>query len=614
MYCVKNITEDLFWIGGNDRRLALFENVYPVPHGVSYNSYLLLDEKTVVFDTVDKAVSGIFFENLQHLLHDRKLDYLVVNHMEPDHAATMNELVLRYPEVCIVCNAKTLTMIKQYFTFDIDNRLMLVKEQDTLCTGKHSFCFVMAPMVHWPEVMVTYDTTDKILFSADAFGTFGAINGNLFADEMDFKNQYVDEARRYYSNIVGKYGTQVQALLKKAASLDIAMICPLHGPVWRRDINWFLEKYQRWSSYTPEETAVIIAYASVYGNTENTANIIAMKLADKGVRNIKMYDVSVTHPSVIIAEAFRCSHLIFASTTYNAGIFVNMENLIHDLVAHNLQNRTVAIIENGTWAATSGKLIRAELEKCKNISILENTLSLKSSLKQEQLADVDALVEAVYATMPQPDPIVHDENKVEPNAMFKLSYGLFVLTARDGEKDNGCIINTVMQITDNPKRISIAVNKANLTHDMIDKTGCFNVSVLTTEAPFSLFEHFGFQSGREVDKLEGYAHVQRAENGLYYLTQYSNAFISAKVIQATDYGTHTVFVADVVEARVLSHAPSLTYDYYFANIKPKPQPVAPDKKGYVCKICGYVYEGDTLPEDFICPLCKHGAEDFEPLN
>ena len=349
MHCVKQITNDMYWVGASDRRLALFENVYPIPRGVSYNSYVLLDEKTVLLDTVDRSVSDLFLENLAHVLGGRKLDYIVVNHMEPDHCATLQEVARLYPEAKIVVNVKTVQMIKQFFTFDIDSRAHIVGEMDTLCTGRHTLAFVMAPMVHWPEAMVTYDTTDKVLYSADAFGTFGAINGNIFADEVNFETEYLEDARRYYTNIVGKYGTQVQALLRKAATIEIRMICPLHGPVWRKNIDWFVDKYVKWGTYTPEENAVMVAYASVYGNTENTANIIASKLADAGVRNVKVYDVSATHSSVIVAEAFRVSHIVFASTTYNAGIFVNMENLLNDIVAHNLQNRTIALVENGTW-------------------------------------------------------------------------------------------------------------------------------------------------------------------------------------------------------------------------------------------------------------------------
>lgn len=609
MYCVKQVTSDMVWVGGSDRRLALFENIYPIPRGVSYNAYLLLDEKTVLLDTVDRSVSDIFFENLEHALNGRKLDYLVVNHMEPDHCGTMQELVLRHPEVKIVCNAKTLKMIHQFFSFDIDSRAVLVKEMDTLVTGRHTLAFVMAPMVHWPEAMVTYDATDKVLYSADAFGTFGAMNGNIFADEVNFETEYLADARRYFTNIVGKYGTQVQALLRKAATIEIKMICPLHGPIWRKNIGWFIDKYVKWSTYTPEEEAVMIAYASVYGNTENAANILASKLADAGVKNVAVYDVSMTHPSVIVAEAFRCSHLVFASTTYNAGIFATMQTALDDIVAHNLQNRTIALIENGSWAPMADGLMRKKLAGLKNVNLLDSSVTIHSSVKDDQLAQLDALANALLTTMKTEAPVVHDEKKIEPNAMFKLSYGLFVLTA-GGEKDNGCIINTVTQITDSPKRISIAVNKANYTHDLILKSGTFNVSILDTNADFALFTRFGFQSGRDADKFSGLDSIARSENGLIYLTKMCNAFLSGKVIQTLDYGTHTVFIADVTEAKLLENTPSMTYAYYFEHVKPQPNNLT-TPHGWVCKICGYVYEGDELPADYICPLCKHGAEDFE---
>lgn len=620
MYCYRKVTEDLYWVGSNDRRLAMFEGVYSVPDGVSYNSYLLLDEKTVLFDTVDKAVKGVFFENIAEVLGERKLDYLVVHHMEPDHSEAIQELVMRYPEVKIICNKKIAGMIKQYFDFDIDSRAILMKEGDSFSTGKHNLVFVMAPMVHWPEVMVSYDTTDKILFSADGFGTFGALNGALFADEVNFERDYLDEARRYYCNIVGKYGDQVQTLLKKAATLEIEMICPLHGFVWRKNIGDFIGKYMHWSSYAPEEYGVVIAYASVYGHTENAAEILACRLRERGVRTV-MFDVSVTPASDIIAAAFKWSHLVFASTTYNAGIFVNMESLIYDLVAHNIQNRTIALIENGSWAPTSAGLMRKEFEKCKNMNILDRKVTLISSLKKDQLSEIDALADELASTIPgtaklQQAPAKLNEETVseatvDPSAMFKLSYGLFVLTAKDGEKDNGCIINTVMQVTDVKKRIAIAVNKANYTHDMIKKTGVFNVSVLTTDVPFKVFQQFGFQSGRDADKFAG-SPEDRTANGLRYVPEYSNAVISGKVVEAYDYDTHTLFVAEVTEAAVLSNVPSVTYQYYFDHIKPKPQPTT-EKSGYVCKICGFIYEGETLPDDYICPLCKHGVEDFEKL-
>ena len=614
MYCYRKVKEDLYWVGANDRRLAMFEGVYSVPDGVSYNSYLLMDEKTVLFDTVDKAVSEIFFENVEAVLGERKLDYIVVHHMEPDHSATLDGIVRRYPDVKIICNAKIAAMMKQFFEFDVDERAILMKEGDSFSTGKHNLVFVMAPMVHWPEVMMSYDTTDKILFSADAFGTFGALNGALFADEVDFERDYLAEARRYYTNIVGKYGTQVQAILKKASGLQIDMICPLHGFVWRKGQGEFIGKYLHWSSYTPEETGVVIAYASVYGHTENAAEILACRLREQDIKTI-MFDVSVTPASDIIAACFKYSHFVFAAPTYNAGIFVTMESFLHDLVAHNIQNRTVALVENGSWAPTSGGLMKALLSKCKNINFIETQLSVKSSVKKDQLMVIDQMVKDIVATIPKKTEVTEDTSVcVDANAMFKLSYGLFVLTAKDGEKDNGCIINTVTQLTDTPKRITIAVNKKNATHDMIKKTGDFNVSVLSTDVPFSVFEHFGFQSGRDVDKFAGYEGVERSANGLYYLTEAVNAVISAKVVETKDYDTHTLFVAEVTEARVISDVPSVTYQYYFDHIKPQPQPIDEKKVGWVCKICGYVYEGEVLPEDYICPLCKHGAEDFEKIQ
>jgi len=605
MHNTQNFTEDLVYIGANNRRIALFENVFPVERGASYNSYLLKDEKTVLFDTIDKSLSTQFLENLEYELNGRKLDYLIINHVEPDHAGTIEDVKNKYPEVTIVCNQKSLNMLKQFFNFDIDSCVKVVKEGDILNTGKHNLTFVMAPMVHWPEVMVTYDLVDNILFSADAFGTFGALNGNIFADEVDFENDWLDDARRYYTNIVGKYGTQVQALLKKASSLDIKMICPLHGPIWRNKINWYIEKYQKWSTMEPEEQTVLIIYASVYGNTENVAEIIATKLAKKGIKNIKMYDVSKTHFSEIVSETFRCSHIVIASTTYNAGIFCNMENVLSNLKAHNIKNRKIAIIENGSWAPTAGSLIKKMFENLKEIEYIEPTFTIKSTVKENQIQAIDNLVDKIM-----------DSIAIRPkdnNAMFKISYGLYCLFAKNKDKDNACIINTVNQITDNPKRITIAVNKENLTCEMINEMDEFNLSVLTEEAPFSLFKRFGFQTGKTADKFENCNFTERQNNGIYSLNKYSNATICAKVIDKKDYGTHILFTADVVDSKIISDVPSVTYSYYLNRIKPI---IRPEKKvnGFVCKICGYVYEGSELPKDFICPICKHGAQDFEPLR
>ena len=393
MHSTRKVKDDLIYVGGSDRRLSRFENLFPIPKGVSYNSYVLLDEKTVLFDTADESISRQYIENVVHALNGRPLDYMVVQHMEPDHCAMIDDMLRRYPEAKMVCSAKAVGMFAQFYGTDVAARALVVKEGDKLSTGEHTLHFVMAPMVHWPEVMVTYDEKDKILFSADAFGTFGALAGNIFDDEITFDTTWMNDARRYYTNIVGKYGVQVQALLKKAASLDIEMICPLHGPIWRKDLSLLLEKYQKWSTYEPEDKTVMIAYATMYGNTENAANVLAGMLADKGVKNIAMYDVSETDVSELVAESFRCSHLVLAAPTYNSGTQPKMEAYLSDIKALNLQNRTVAVIDNGTWAATAGKQMIGMLEGMKNMTILENTISIKSALAENQLGALEALAD-----------------------------------------------------------------------------------------------------------------------------------------------------------------------------------------------------------------------------
>ncbi len=613
MYCTRKVNEDITWVGGNDRRLAMFEGVYSIPDGVSYNSYLILDEKTILFDTVDKAVGKVFFENVAHILNGRKLDYVVVQHMEPDHSATLMDLLCRYTDTKIVCTKKTSEMIQQFFAEDVTDRAIIVKENDTLSTGKHEFQFIMAPMVHWPEVMFTYDKTDKVLFSADAFGTFNALNGALFADELDFYNTLIGEARRYYANIIGKYGPQVQSALKKAMAFDIKMICPLHGPVHRRDFASYIDKYLRWSSYEAEETGVMLAYASIYGNTENTAEILASRLRELGVK-VEMFDVSVVPMSEIVAASFRYSHLVFAATTYNAGIFITMEELIHDLVLHNIQNKTLAFIENGSWAPVSGKLMKETLAPLKNMNVLEQTVSIRSALKESQLSEVDALAQAIAATMTLPENKTVPAGEIDNSALFAISYGLFVLTAKEGERDNGCIINTVLQATSAPIRVTFTVNKGNFTHDMVLKTGIFNISILTENSKFDIYQRFGLKSGRDTDKFADFTEYKRSANSLTYVTSGVNALLSGKVIGTLDCGTHTLFLADVTEARKLSSEPSVTYEYYRENIKPKPGAEAQQKKGWLCTVCGYIYEGEVLPPDFICPVCKHGAEVFVPLS
>ncbi|MDR1971241.1 MAG: flavin reductase [Treponema sp.] len=623
------IRDGLYWIGGNDRRLSVFEGVYPSERGVSYNSYLILDEKNVLLDTVDKAVSAVFFENLSFLLEKRTLDYVIIHHMEPDHSACLAELILRYPDITVVTTKKSAAMIGQFFNLPdrgtlAENRLRIVKEGDTLAAGRRNFTFIEAPMVHWPEVMVSYESLDKALYSADAFGSFGAIDGNLFADEVDYQGLWLGEARRYYTNIVGKYGAQVQALLEKASKFDIEMICPLHGLIWRKNLPYFLEKYRLWSTYTPEDNTVLIAYSSVYGNTENAVNILAGALADRGVKKITVYDVSATRTDVIVAEVFRCSHIVFAATTYNAGIFIKMEEALNDIKAHQIRNRTAALIENGSWAPVSGKLMRDLVGALPGWKLLGDTVTINSSLKEAGRPSIEKLADAIAGDLPNPPLPVHEKGAVDIPAFFKLSYGLFLLTTRDGEKDNGCIINTAVQLTDTPKRVNISVIKANYSDEIIRKTGIFNVSILTVDTPFKVFQRFGFHSGRDLDKFadppspggpapsgNGPA---RSANGLIYAPVYGNAFISCRVIDSSDWGTHTLYTAEVTEAALLSQVPSLTYQFYADHIKPKPPASAAKKKGYVCKVCGYIHEGEELPADFICPICKHGVDAFEKLS
>ncbi|MCL2065538.1 MAG: flavin reductase [Candidatus Cloacimonetes bacterium] len=616
MHNTRKINNDVYWVGANDKRLALFESAYPIPRGVSYNSYLILDQKTILLDCVDKSVSNIFFQNIAYLLQDRTLDYVVINHVEPDHCATLAELVFRYPEIKIIGNARTLTMLKQFFTFDVEKHFIEVKEGDEISTGRHMFLFITAAMVHWPEVMMTYDSIDKYLYSADAFGTFGTLNGNIFADELDFEKDFLEDARRYYTNIVGKYGKMVEAVLKKASTIEIHMILPLHGPIWRKDIAWFVDKYQKWSSYVPEENGVLIAYSSVYGNTENAANILATKLAELGIKKIAMYDVSVTHHSYVLAEAFRFSHIVFATTTYNSMIFVSMDSFIRDIVAHNLQNRTIAFIENGTWATTAGKMMKDALVQLKNISFIDKSVSITSSVKNNTLDELTELANVIFLSFPKPDISLH--KTIESSAFFKITYGLFILTAKVNDNHNGCVINTVMQVTEKPEQITIAVNKANHTHDMIMETRKFNVSALTIDSSFDLLKRFGFQSGRDVNKFEGFVDACKiSENGLFYIAKDTNAFYSAEVVSAADYGTHTLFVAKVTEAMVLSNAISLSYQYYLDHIKPKPvtQLKTSSKRVFVCKVCGYIEESDSdLPDDYICPLCKHTKEYMEEIK
>ena len=599
MYCTRKVTDDLIWIGANDRQHPVFEAAHPVPRGMSYNSYLLLDEKTVLFDTADRAVQTQFMENLEHALDGRKLDYIFVHHMEPDHAATLGDLVLRHPEARIVCNGKAINMIRQFHAADPKGAI-LVGEGDTLSTGRHNFTFVAAPMVHWPEVLVTYDSTDKVLFSADGFGKFGALD----ADEP-----WDCEARRYYIGIVGKYGAQVQALLKKAAGLDIQVICPLHGPVLKENLGHYLHLYDLWSSYTPESEGIVIAYTSVYGNTRRAVEQFAEKLSQKGCPKVSLFDLARCDMAEAVEDAFRYNKLVLATTTYNAEIFPFMHTFINHLTERNYQNRTVGFIENGTWAPMAAKVMKNMFAKCKKITIAEPTVTIRSALNAESSEKLEALAQELC----QDYIAQHSEtaDKHDMTALFNIGYGLYVVTSNDGKKDNGLIVNTVTQVTNTPNRIAVTINKENYSHHVIKQTGVMNINCLSQDAPFSVFENFGFQSGRTADKFKG-EEVLRSDNGLVFLSRFINSFMSLKVEQYVDLDTHGMFICSVTEARVINNVETMTYTYYQNFVKPRPQ--LEGKKGFVCKVCGYVYEGDELPDDYVCPLCKHGAADFEPIG
>lgn len=612
------ISDGFYYIGGSDRRIHLFENVYPLTNGVSYNSYIYLDEKTCVLDTVDHSVSDVFYENIEHLLNGRPLDYLIVNHMEPDHAANIGELCRRYPEAKVVVNALSRKFLLNFFP-NFKNEIVIVKEGDKLSIGKHTFTFVMAPMVHWPEVMMTYEVSEKVLFSADAFGTFGALSGNIFADAMNFDRLYLDEARRYYTNIVGKYGDQVLAVLKKAAGIEIKTICPLHGPIYRGNLNYIINPYLSWASYTPEDKdGVMIVYSSVYGGTANCCDVLASKLAAKGVKNLVMYDVSKTDSSYLIAESFRVKTIVLAATTYNAGVFVKMEDFLHDLANHKIRNRTFAIIENGSWAPNAKASMKSIIGNLEGATFLEPSLTINSTLKDSQLASLEAIAEAVVASIrPNEAEGASKDGLIDNAAMFKLSYGLFALFTKDKNGiDNASINNSFFQVSDSPNLVMLSVNKANYSAKTIQESGKFNISVLTENVDYELIKRFGFQSGCDTKKTEGVENIlNRAENGICYLTSMANAYFECTVKETIDCGNHLLFIASVDAAKTLTDDASLTYAYYFAHIKPAPLPSSGTGKkvAWRCKICGYTFVGETLPPDFVCPLCKHGPSDFEKV-
>ena len=593
------ITNDIKYIGVNDHRVDLFEGQYVVPNGMAYNSYAIMDEKIAIMDTVDQNFTHEWLDNIQNTLSGRKPDYLVVQHMEPDHSANIANFLEVYPETVVVSSAKAFAMMKNFFGTEYADRRIVVGEGDTLNLGKHNLTFVTAPMVHWPEVIVTYDSYDKVLFSADGFGKFGA---------LDVQEDWACEARRYYIGIVGKYGKQVQALLKKAAGLDVSVICPLHGPVLTENLGYYLNLYDIWSSYRPESEGVVIAYTSVYGNTKAAVELLAQKLKDKGCPKVVVNDLARCDMAEAVEDAFRYGKLVLATTTYNADVFPFMKEFINHLTERDFQKRTVGLMENGSWAPLAAKVMRDMLANSKDITFTDTSVRILSSLNDDSREQINKLAEELC----QEYLARQDEtaNKNDMNALFNIGYGLYVVTSNDGSKDNGLIVNAVTQLTDSPNRVAVTINKQNYSHHVIRQTGIMNVNCLDVSAPFSVFQNFGFRSGRTADKFVDIQEL-RSDNGLRFLPQYINSFMSLKVEDYVDLDTHGMFICSVTEARVISQKETMTYSYYHNHVKPAPQ--TEGKKGYVCKICGWVYEGETLPENIVCPLCKHGAADFEPI-
>ena len=594
------ITKDIRYVGVNDHQVDLFEGQYVVPNGMSYNSYVILDEKIAVMDTVDRNFTHQWLDNLQTVLDGRKPEYLVIQHMEPDHSANIMNFLKVYPEATVVSSAKAFTMMKQFFGDDFESRRIVVGEGDTLALGKHTLAFVAAPMVHWPEVIVTYDTCDKVLFSADGFGKFGA---------LDVQEDWACEARRYYIGIVGKYGPQVQALLKKAAGLDISIICPLHGPVLTENLGYYINLYDIWSSYRVESEGIVVAYTSVYGHTKAAVELLAQKLREKGCPKVVVHDLARCDMAEAVEDAFRYGKLVLATTTYNADIFPFMKEFIHHLTERNYRNRTIGLVENGTWAPLAAKVMTKMFDGCKNLTFTDTTVRILSALNEDSKAQIEAMAnELCQDYLAQQDATA---NKNDLNALFNIGYGLYVVTSNDGTRDNGLIVNTVSQVTNTPNRVAVTINKANYSYHIIQQTGILNVNCLDVSAPFSVFQNFGFRSGRTADKFEGIEEL-RSDNGLRFLPRYVNSFMSLKVESVVDLDTHGMFICSVTEARVMSDRQTMSYTYYQDNVKPKPE--TEGKKGFVCKVCGWVYEGDTLPDDIVCPLCKHGAADFEPIG
>ena len=594
------ITDSIIYVGVNDHEIDLFEGQYDVPNGMAYNSYVILDSKTAVVDTVDARFCHEWLDNIALALDRKAPDYLIVQHMEPDHSANIDKFMKNYPSTKIVSSKKAFAMMQNFFGTDYADRAVIVGEGDVLSLGEHTLTFVAAPMVHWPEVIVTYDSKDKVLFSADGFGKFGA---------LDVDEEWACEARRYYFGIVGKYGAQVQALLKKASALDIEIICPLHGPILNEDLGYYLGLYDTWSAYRPESKGVFIAYTSVYGNTKKAAELLAEKLKEKGCPKVAISDLAREDMAEAVEDAFRYEKLVLATTTYNADIFPFMRTFISALTERAYQNRTVAFIENGSWAPVATKVMKNMLAECKNLTYTDATVKILSAMNATNREEIDALADELCKDYAENG--TQSLKKNDLNALFKIGYGLYVVTSNDGTRDNGIIVNAITQITNTPNRVAVTINKDSYSHHIIKQSGIMNVNVLSVDTPFSVFEKFGFVSGRNVDKFAG-EQLKRSDNGLVVLDKYINSYFSLSVAQYVDLGTHGMFICDLEEACLISDKDTMTYTYYFDNVKPKPE--AKGKKGYVCKICGWVYEGDSLPDDLICPICKHPASDFEEIK
>ena len=588
---------DYVYIGVNDKKITLFEGQYPVKNGMAYNSYLIKDSKTAIIDTVDVRMKDEWFKNIEAALEGKQPDYLIILHMEPDHAGSIGEFMKKYTKTQIVSSFQAFEFMAQFFGSDYADRRIVVNEGVEFEVGKHKLLFVEAPFVHWPEVILAYDNTTKTLFSSDAFGKFGA---------NDVEEDWLDEARRYFIGIVGKYGKEVQNLFNKVKTFEFAQFCPSHGPILNENLGYYVDKYQKWSSYTPEEEGILIAYTSVYGHTKEAVEKLAQKLKDAGAPKVVVRDLARTDHTVVIAEAFKYSKLILATTTYNSGIFPIMRDFINGLISRNFQKRVVGLLGNGSWAPQAEHVMKEMFKDSKRIIFPKKNIRIESALNENSEKKMDKFVKEFASEYLA----INDAtaNKKDETALFNIGYGLYVITSNDGKKDNGLIVNTVVQFTVNPLRIGVSINKSNYSFDVIKSRGVMNLNILNQEAPFEVFTRFGFQSGRSANKFEGFTEAQRSDNGLLFLTNYINSFMSLKVVDYVDLGTHGLFLCEVTESRVLNHIETMTYSHYQNCVKPKPDYAG--KSGYVCKVCGFIYEGEKLPQDYICPICKHGCGDF----